>query len=58
VAALVLLLAPACGCAAWNGERWSLNSLRDERVGEIEQRLSRDKPIVENPFQKAESESD
>lgn len=37
-------------------DRWSFDSLRDERAVEIEKRLSRDQPIVQNPF--AQSDSD
>ena len=48
----------ACGCAAWDAERWSIDRLRDERSLDIEQRLSRDKPIVQSPFPKTEAEDE
>jgi hypothetical protein len=56
--ASMLLIPLAGGCAAWNAERWSFDSLRDERAVDIERRLSSDKPIVENPFRKADEKAD
>ena len=38
------------GCALFDHERWNLDRYRDERAVDIEQRLSADEPIVENPF--------
>ncbi len=38
------------GCAAWDSERWDIDRLRDDRALDIEQRLTQDEPIVENPF--------
>jgi len=38
------------GCALWDVERWDINRLRDERAVDIEQRLERKEPIVQNPF--------
>jgi len=55
-AILVLLLAPACGCTGWNTDRWSLDSLRDKRAVDIEKRLSRDQPIVQNPFARPDAD--
>lgn len=52
----MLVLAPACGCEAWHMDHWSFDRLRDERAVEIEQRLSRDQPIVQNPFSRADSD--
>jgi hypothetical protein len=50
VAAVLLLLVPLGGCALWNADHWSLNRLRDERAVDIDQRLERNDPIVQNPF--------
>jgi hypothetical protein len=41
---------PLAGCAMWNPDRWNLDRYRDERAVDIEGRLAREKPIVENPF--------
>lgn len=54
LAAVSGLLASAGGCGLWHPDRWSFDSLRDERAVEIEQHLSRDEPIVQNPFAKAD----
>ena len=54
----LLSLVLAGGCAAWDAERWSIDRLRDERSLDIEQRLSRDKPIVQSPFSKTEAEDE
>lgn len=50
LATSLLLFSIATGCAAWDAERWNLDHYRDERTADIEQHLSREKPIVENPF--------
>jgi hypothetical protein len=42
----VFLLVPV-GCAS---EPWNLDRYRDERAVDIEDRLTRDEPIVKNPF--------
>ena len=49
-AGVMCSLGPLGGCAAWNPDRWNLNRFRDERAVDIEGRLAREKPIVENPF--------
>jgi hypothetical protein len=54
----LLSLVLAGGCAAWDAERWSIDRLRDERSLDIEQRLSREKPIVQSPFSKTEAEDE
>jgi hypothetical protein len=55
-ACLLLALGPLAGCAAWEADHWSFDRLRDERAVEIEQRLSHDQPIVQNPFSRADSD--
>jgi len=54
----LLSLVLAGGCAAWDTERWSIDRLCDERSLDIEQRLSREKPIVQSPFSKTEAEDE
>jgi hypothetical protein len=46
----LLLLGLSSGCALWEPQRWNLDRYRDERAVDIEQHLSRDKPVVANPF--------
>jgi hypothetical protein len=48
--AIVILLGLPAGCALWNPEVWNLDRYRDERSLDIEKHLSREKPIVANPF--------
>lgn len=48
--AAALASVTAAGCAAWNLDRFSLNTLRDDRAVDIDQRLEGTKPIVANPF--------
>jgi hypothetical protein len=50
LAAILIISAGAGGCAQWDRERWNLDRYRDERAVDIEQRLERTEPIVENPF--------
>jgi hypothetical protein len=50
VAAILVLLATASGCASWKLEDFNLNRLRDERAVDIDHRLEISKPIVVNPF--------
>lgn len=38
------------GCQMWNAEQWNLDRYRDTRAVDIEEGLSREKPIVESPF--------
>jgi hypothetical protein len=49
-AAVLLLLIQTSGCALWNADRWNLDRYRDQQAVDIEQNLSRKKPIVANPF--------
>jgi hypothetical protein len=50
LAALLLLLTSAGGCALWNKDTWNIDHYRDQRAVDIEQRLDRNEPIVKNPF--------
>jgi hypothetical protein len=47
---LFVSLGPMAGCALWDAERWNIDRYRDERATDIEQRLSSQEPIVQNPF--------
>ncbi|MEX2171228.1 MAG: hypothetical protein WD851_18045 [Pirellulales bacterium] len=47
-----ILMAFSLGCAS---EPWNLDRYRDERAVDIEDRLTREEPIVKNPFGKADS---
>jgi hypothetical protein len=38
------------GCAGWRSERFDLSRLRDERAQDIDSRLSKAQPAVQNPF--------
>jgi hypothetical protein len=48
--AAILTLAAASSCALLDREHWNIDRYRDERAVDIEQRLERTEPIVENPF--------
>jgi hypothetical protein len=50
MAAVILLLVPAAGCASWNRAGWNLDRYRDERAVDIDHRLDRAEPIVKSPF--------
>jgi hypothetical protein len=50
LAAVILAIATVGGCAAFNADHWNLDRYRDERAVDIESRLDREKPIVQNPF--------
>jgi hypothetical protein len=50
LAAMLLPLVSAGGCALWNKDVWNPNSYRDERAVDIDQRLDKAEPIVKNPF--------
>jgi hypothetical protein len=54
--AVVAATALVPGCAGWNADRWDLSRLRDERAVEIEQRLTREQPVVKSPFQEADEQ--
>ena len=51
LAAMLLLPILAAGCSLWHKDRWDLNSYRDQRAVDIDQRLERNQQIVKNPFQ-------
>lgn len=46
---LVVLALTCGGCKSMLPESWNLDHLRDSRVGDIEDRLDREKPIVASP---------
>jgi hypothetical protein len=50
LACLIAMLAPVGGCALWDKSTWDLSKYRDERASDIDDRLSKSKPIVQNPF--------
>jgi hypothetical protein len=50
LAALLLPLVAAGGCALWNKEVWNPDHYRDERAVDIDHRLDKPAPIVKNPF--------
>ncbi len=47
---LALVLGALSGCAMWDFQKWNPENLRDERARDIDSRLSKDRPIVQNPF--------
>ena len=47
---LAVVLGPLSGCAMWDFDEWNLDRYRDERARDIDERLSEDRPIVQNPF--------
>jgi hypothetical protein len=54
VALVAAILAPIFaaigGCALWKAETWNLNNYRDDRAVDIDRRLDKTGPIVNNPF--------
>jgi hypothetical protein len=50
LAAVLLLLVAAAGCAFFDSDRWKLDRYRDERAVDIDHRLDTAEPIVKNPF--------
>jgi hypothetical protein len=50
LAALLLSLLTASGCALMKKETWDLNTYRDERAVDIDTRLEKTGPNVKNPF--------
>jgi hypothetical protein len=38
------------GCAMWDVQKWNPENLRDPRARDIDERLSKDVPIGQNPF--------
>ncbi|MCI0492887.1 MAG: hypothetical protein L0Z07_08115 [Planctomycetes bacterium] len=50
LAAILLAVGFAGGCALYDADRLNLDRFRDEQAVDIEQRLTRQEPIVKNPF--------
>jgi hypothetical protein len=50
LAATLLPLVSAVGCALFREETWDMNRYRDERAVDIDHRLERSEPVVKNPF--------
>lgn len=50
VCCLAVVLGPLAGCAMWDLDKWNPNRYRDDRARDIDDRLSKDRPIVQNPF--------
>jgi hypothetical protein len=50
LAATVLAVACAGGCALFRKETWNLDHYRDERAVDIDRRLDKAPPIGKNPF--------
>jgi hypothetical protein len=47
---LAAVLGPLSGCAMSDFHKWNFDRYRDERARDIDERLSEDRPIVQNPF--------
>jgi uncharacterized iron-regulated membrane protein len=52
---LAMLLGTLSGCAMWDAVKpdpaqWNPKNFRDDRARDIDSRLSKDRPIVNNPF--------
>lgn len=47
---LLIAFGSSVGCALWDTERWNFDRYRDDRAVDIEHRLDRTEPIVQNPF--------
>lgn len=52
LAAILLPLATGGGCMLWNWNKadWNLERYRDSRATDIDHRLEKATPIVQNPF--------
>jgi hypothetical protein len=50
LAAVLLPLVSAGGCALWNKDVLNPNHYRDPRAVDIDNRLQKEVPIVKNPF--------
>jgi hypothetical protein len=50
LAAVIMTLVLAGGCAMFHKEFWSMDRYRDERAVDIDHRLNDKQPIVKNPF--------
>ena len=49
-AVLLLLLGAVGGCQFWDAQHWNPERYRDDRAVDIEERLERAEPVVQNPF--------
>jgi hypothetical protein len=47
---LSFLLIGLAGCAMWDLHKWNPENLRDPRARDIDERLSQEVPIGQNPF--------
>jgi hypothetical protein len=50
ICCLALSLGMISGCAMWDVQKWNPENLRDPRARDIDERLSKDVPIGQNPF--------
>jgi hypothetical protein len=50
LAVILLAVGFAGGCSLVDADRWNLDRFRDEQAVDIEQRLTRQEPIVKSPF--------
>jgi hypothetical protein len=50
LAAIIVSLAFAGGCAIFHQDFWTVDHYRDARAVDIDHRLDRQEPIVKNPF--------
>jgi hypothetical protein len=52
LAAIAALVLSVGGCRAWNFQKdfWNVDRYRDERAVDVDNRLSKNVPIVKNPF--------
>lgn len=50
MAALLLPLLAASGCAMFHKDFWSMDRYRDERAVDVDHRLEHSQPNVKNPF--------
>lgn len=52
LAAILLPLAASGGCMLWNWNKadWNLETYRDSRATDIDHRLEKATPIIQNPF--------
>ena len=47
---LAAVVLPFSGCAMFDAQRWNLDSYRDARAVDLDNRLSEERTIVQNPF--------
>ena len=50
LAAILMPLVSASGCALFRRDTWDINHYRDARAVDIDKRLDKNEPIVKNPF--------